>query len=245
MNTGMQDAINLGWKLAYVLRGDAPPTLLNTYEEERLPVARNVLAATDRFSRFTTAGGGFRAWATKKALGELKRFAFVENSIASEVSQVGVNYRRSSLSVDCWSFKDTAGLRAGDRVSDAALITPDGDQSTIYERLRNAGFHLFLSPETSGMHGSCSFGSARFLAEGMAKDFRGNLHIHWVLAPQLSIQLRKELPHHWVDAGGSAAHALGIQSGGLLLVRPDGYAAFRSGEFDIGRIRLSVLTCWT
>src|ERR1700742_1889775 len=47
MNTGIQDMINLAWKMALVLKGQAPPALLDTYEQERLPVIRDVLAHTD------------------------------------------------------------------------------------------------------------------------------------------------------------------------------------------------------
>ncbi|GAA1691940.1 FAD-dependent oxidoreductase [Fodinicola feengrottensis] len=53
MNTGVQDADNLGWKLGWVLRGHADDGLLDTYEQERLPVARAVLAESDR--TFSTA----------------------------------------------------------------------------------------------------------------------------------------------------------------------------------------------
>jgi 2-polyprenyl-6-methoxyphenol hydroxylase-like FAD-dependent oxidoreductase len=48
MNTGIQDAYNLGWKLGMVLRGEAPDALLDTYELERMPVARGILADSDR-----------------------------------------------------------------------------------------------------------------------------------------------------------------------------------------------------
>lgn len=47
MNTGIQDMINLGWKLARVVRGETPPALLDTYEADRLPVMRHVLSRTD------------------------------------------------------------------------------------------------------------------------------------------------------------------------------------------------------
>jgi 2-polyprenyl-6-methoxyphenol hydroxylase-like FAD-dependent oxidoreductase len=48
MNTGIQDAYNLGWKLGFVLRGYAPDTLLDTYETERVPVAEAILADSER-----------------------------------------------------------------------------------------------------------------------------------------------------------------------------------------------------
>jgi 2-polyprenyl-6-methoxyphenol hydroxylase-like FAD-dependent oxidoreductase len=48
MNTGIQDAWNLGWKLAFVLKGMATPRLLDSYEAERWPVGRTLLRYTDR-----------------------------------------------------------------------------------------------------------------------------------------------------------------------------------------------------
>ena len=48
MNTGLQDAYNLAWKLALVVKGEADAALLDSYEAERLPVARRLLETTDR-----------------------------------------------------------------------------------------------------------------------------------------------------------------------------------------------------
>jgi 2-polyprenyl-6-methoxyphenol hydroxylase-like FAD-dependent oxidoreductase len=62
MNTGIQDAANLAWKLALVCRGDAPATLLDSYDEERHPVGRQLLRTTDRlFSLNTTSDGWTKA----------------------------------------------------------------------------------------------------------------------------------------------------------------------------------------
>ena len=56
MNTGIQDMINLAWKLALVLKGQAPPALLDTYEQERLPVIRDVLAKTEGMTNVIGSG---------------------------------------------------------------------------------------------------------------------------------------------------------------------------------------------
>jgi 2-polyprenyl-6-methoxyphenol hydroxylase-like FAD-dependent oxidoreductase len=48
MNTGIGDSVNLGWKLAYVLQGRADPSLLDSYEPERIPFARSLVSTTDR-----------------------------------------------------------------------------------------------------------------------------------------------------------------------------------------------------
>ncbi|MBX3439376.1 MAG: FAD-dependent monooxygenase, partial [Planctomycetaceae bacterium] len=55
MNTGMQDAFNLAWKLALVVEGVAPPDLLDSYSAERSPIAKHVLSQTGRLTRVATA----------------------------------------------------------------------------------------------------------------------------------------------------------------------------------------------
>jgi 2-polyprenyl-6-methoxyphenol hydroxylase-like FAD-dependent oxidoreductase len=56
MNTGIGDAVNLGWKLAAVLAGRAPDSLLDTYEAERIGFARRLVATTDRVFSVVTRG---------------------------------------------------------------------------------------------------------------------------------------------------------------------------------------------
>jgi 2-polyprenyl-6-methoxyphenol hydroxylase-like FAD-dependent oxidoreductase len=68
MNTGIQDMVNLAWKLALVLKGQAPSALLDTYEQERLPVIRDVLANTAcKRCRFMISEVAFRSPGEPKA----------------------------------------------------------------------------------------------------------------------------------------------------------------------------------
>ena len=60
MNTGIGDAINLGWKLAAATRGCAPPWLLDTYENERHPVGAGVLRLTDAFNQLVLGRSAVR-----------------------------------------------------------------------------------------------------------------------------------------------------------------------------------------
>jgi 2-polyprenyl-6-methoxyphenol hydroxylase-like FAD-dependent oxidoreductase len=115
MNTGIGDAVNLGWKLAHVLQGRAPDALLDTYEAERIPFARTLVATTDRaFSAL--AGGGLgsrllRRWFIPHVLPFLTRRAAFRRLAFRTVSQIRINYRRSALS------EGAAGrLQAGDRL---------------------------------------------------------------------------------------------------------------------------------
>src|SRR6266511_2425015 len=79
MNTGLQDAYNLGWKLALVALGRADPKLLDTYEAERWPVGRNLLRYTDRaFSLFTRvmAGSALAAWFRRTIVSRIMPLVF-------------------------------------------------------------------------------------------------------------------------------------------------------------------------
>jgi 2-polyprenyl-6-methoxyphenol hydroxylase-like FAD-dependent oxidoreductase len=76
MNTGVQDAFNLGWKLATVIRGEAGETLLNSYHAERYPVAASVIDFTGALTKIGTLRGAarmardavVRSWATWRRL---------------------------------------------------------------------------------------------------------------------------------------------------------------------------------
>jgi 2-polyprenyl-6-methoxyphenol hydroxylase-like FAD-dependent oxidoreductase len=106
MNTGIQDAYNLGWKLAAVLDG-ANAELLDTYERERLPIAAWVLGISNDIMAATVKTG---------------TIAFSRDE---QTLQLGLGYRNSSLTLD--ARPDGDGLRAGDRAPDApGLIGPDG-----------------------------------------------------------------------------------------------------------------------
>jgi 2-polyprenyl-6-methoxyphenol hydroxylase-like FAD-dependent oxidoreductase len=96
LNTSVQDAYNLGWKLGAVLAGRAPESLLDTYEEERRPIAAAMLGLSTAIHRDEARrGAGTR--------------------------QLGLNHRESSLSEETRRVPGT--LRAGDRVPD---LTVDG-----------------------------------------------------------------------------------------------------------------------
>src|SRR6267154_4672060 len=108
MNTGIQDMLNLAWKLALVLKGQAPPALLDTYEQERLPVIRDVLANTEGLTN-VIGSGNVGPWAQ-----EAER---AKDTIATRMCQLAIGYRDSPLSATYLQ----EGLQAGDRVPDLPM----------------------------------------------------------------------------------------------------------------------------
>src|ERR1700691_4711852 len=121
MNTGIQDAYNLGWKLGEVLAG-APGELLQTYEEERLPIAAAVLGITTKLHRTSFTG----------KLSDQRR--------GPETLQLGLHYRGSSLARDERDLP--ASVEAGDRAPDAPCHDATGRPIRLFDLFRGPHFTL-------------------------------------------------------------------------------------------------------
>jgi 2-polyprenyl-6-methoxyphenol hydroxylase-like FAD-dependent oxidoreductase len=201
MNTGIQDAYNLAWKLALVLKGRAGARLLETYDEERLENARNLLRTTDRM--FQLAAGpewilGFiRTSVFPAVAGYVLSFDAVKRFIFPLVSQIGINYRRGSLSRHAGDedFK----VKAGDRVPYFQV----GGES-VYDRLRRPKFHLL------------SFTNAPDSAEALRAEVEG--------------RQAELIDFHVIPLGPQAAEAFGADEPFTLLSRPDNYVGFISKD---------------
>lgn len=145
MNTGIQDAYNLAWKLAQVIKFNAGPALLETYNEERLPNARRLLATTDRFFDFAASDEWLISFLRKHVFPYVANFAFgfdsVRHIIFPLVSQIGINYRSSSLSQNVGAF----AVEAGDRMPWFEI-----DGRSVYEFLRQPRFHLVTFSDGGG-----------------------------------------------------------------------------------------------
>lgn len=102
MNTGIGDAMNLAWKLVAVVKGHAPARLLETYEEERLPFAQELIATTDRAFRQIIDDGVLARLTRTVAVPHLMKiitgFEAGQNAVFRAVSQTRIAYRDSELS---------------------------------------------------------------------------------------------------------------------------------------------------
>jgi len=102
MNTGIGDAINLAWKLAWVLAGKAPESLLDSYEAERIAFARRLVATTDRVFTFATAEGRIadllRTRIAPLVIPRIAAFEGAREWLFKTVSQITLNYRDGPLS---------------------------------------------------------------------------------------------------------------------------------------------------
>ena len=148
MNTGLQDAYNLAWKLALVTSGRANTTLLDSYEVERMPVARRLLITTDRAFALVVSDSWWAGLFRTCVLAKLAAFAMTCDRIRTlafrTISQIGIRYPDSSLSETLPELPDTAP-RAGDRFPWLRLkLQPNGPIEDMFAKLDDAPFNLIV-----------------------------------------------------------------------------------------------------
>ena len=238
MNTGLQDAANLGWKLALACLGRARPGLLDTYEVERLPAIKKTLFGTDAATRAVTR----RHTAGQHAVNKLARlflgFEPVQDYLTRNISETEINYRDGGC-VSSFYAEHAAprvSLRRrntvpGDHAPDAPHLetVPEGRQVRLYDLLRHPGHTAVLlqgervpSPPAAEAAEFVRSLQTRFgdevrpVAVRVRNDWSGR-------------DLGVPLLH---DVDGEMHHAYDSEQASVYLVRPDGYLGFRADWAD-------------
>jgi hypothetical protein len=140
MNAGIQDMVNLSWKIAMVLDGRARQELLDTYETDRLPVIRQLVRMTERATTvFNSTRPIVHAALTRLAPSVLRPRCGSEQSRA-ELGQLAASYRGRPIARGGGHIGE---LRAGDRVPDIEVTTDTGVRTRLYDLLDLGALTLF------------------------------------------------------------------------------------------------------
>ena len=211
MNTGLQDAYNLAWKLALVVSGRADAALLDSYEDERIPVAKRLLSTTDRAFALIVSdswwAGLFRTRVLAKVAAFAMRFDRVRALAFQTVSQLGIEYRNNRLSETLAGLPEAAP-RAGDRFPWLRLkLQPNGTTEDVFEKLGDTGFNLIVIGQP-------------FASAGMP-ELGDLLRIHVV--PKDAVNDR-ELAR------------VGIPQPAFYLLRPDGHVGLAGTHVDASAV---------
>jgi 2-polyprenyl-6-methoxyphenol hydroxylase-like FAD-dependent oxidoreductase len=176
MNTGLQDAYNLAWKLALVVKGQADARLLDTYEQERIPVAQRLLGTTDRVFQVIVADGWFGKLFRTRILARVAAFAMTRERVRKiafrTISQIGIRYSGSPLS------KNQAGVpegapRAGERFPWLKLrFGENAPAEDLFERLDDTRFNLLVIGQAAPSGVTAGFGD--LLRTHVVADDPGN-----------------------------------------------------------------------
>jgi 2-polyprenyl-6-methoxyphenol hydroxylase-like FAD-dependent oxidoreductase len=212
MNTGLQDAYNLAWKLALVVEGRADAKLLDSYEEERIPVARRLLNTTDRMFRLIVSDSWFAGVFRTQILARIASFAMSRQSVQffafRVISQTGINYRSHSLSKSLAGLPED-GPQAGDRFPWLRLrFAVNGAVEDLFDKLDDLKMNLILVGQPSP-------------DEGIDEALRGLLRVYEIPADPVN------------DSELQRAH---IPRQSFYLLRPDGYVGLCGTRLEAGAI---------
>ena len=211
MNTGLQDAYNLAWKLALVAKGQADSTLLDSFEEERIPVARRLLNTTDRAFRLVVSDNWLAGFFRTQMLARVAAFALGKTRIQKiafrVVSQIGIHYRDSSLSQSTGSPPRDAP-RAGDRFPWLRIkFSANGPVEDLFQKLDDTRFNLIVIGQSVPSQEEIGLGDL--------------LNIHEIPADPFNEKAlaRAQIPRP-----------------SFYLVRPDGYVGLCGGRLDVAAV---------
>jgi 2-polyprenyl-6-methoxyphenol hydroxylase-like FAD-dependent oxidoreductase len=193
MNTGLQDAYNLAWKLALVVKSQAEPRLLDSYEEERVPVAQALLNGTDRAFRLVVTDNWFAGLLRTKILSRLAAFAVKRKAIQRmafrTVSQTGIHYPKSFLSKSLNGLPDTAP-KPGDRFPWLRLkFTAGGPVEDLFQKLSDTQFNLILVGQPLPVENALNCGDDLVRVNAIAKDVANDNELSRAQIPQPSFYL--------------------------------------------------------
>ena len=227
MNTGIQEAFNLGWKIARVLKGAAPDRLLDTYHNERHPIERDVLRQTGFITHMAEADHGPLKLLRERVMPVLAALGPLRDAARMTISELSVQYRRSPLTLE--RLLD-GGPRAGERAPDALVHVVDGPLGRapgvgcIFDLHDPAFFSLFLLVPPLAVDDTPLDPAAKHAPPPDPELER------------LAVEIERLLPgavRIWrvTDTSGEGGPALSESYGrtrpSFYLVRPDGYISAR------------------
>jgi 2-polyprenyl-6-methoxyphenol hydroxylase-like FAD-dependent oxidoreductase len=222
MNTGLQDAYNLAWKLALVVKGQASEALLDSYEQERLPLAQQLLNTTDRAFRLVVSDSWLAGVLRTKVIARIAATAMsnarIQRMAFRAVSQIAIQYRRSGLS----KSKDVMPKKApqaGDRFPWLRLKLQSNNVEDLFGKLDDTQFNLLLFGQTAdkdiarqlGLHGMLVVHNVEVANSGNATNVAARNH---------AALTKAHIPLH-----------------SFYLLRPDGHIAYCGIEFDATAVR--------
>jgi len=223
MNTGIQDAANLAWKLALVIKRQATPRLLESYSTERWPIGQVLLKRTDRLFEIAATGNrwvvALRNLIIPRLMPLMGQHSPLRQRLFRFVSQLGVHYRKSPVVLELGEWR--AGPRAGERAPDASLYR--GHRAiSLFEAMCGPEHHVLIFTGTRD-------GASMPLADSWEKRSKMAPFPCRVIVVGRNISGDSALS----DSDGRAHALYGVpEAGGIYLIRPDGYVGARAPLID-------------
>lgn len=249
MNLGIQDAYNLAWKLALVVKGAAHEDLLDSYDAERRPIGESIVNVTDRATknmmRMMTLRSPIAAGLRSQALSFLMSTGVFTSFVSRALGGMNVGYPDSPIvgehHISVWrsevggteterpTLGDWRRFHAGPGPGSRVPDTDVDDDTTLFDMLRGTRHRLWLFDGAMTAEGYDNFTN---IAERVARRYGEHIEVMAIVPqPECAAALPGALVVH-VDRDGALHDHFGCRSEGLYLIRPDGYVGYRSQPAD-------------
>jgi 2-polyprenyl-6-methoxyphenol hydroxylase-like FAD-dependent oxidoreductase len=225
MNTGIQDAYNLGWKLGLVNQGICDSKILESFHEERHPIAKRIFKQTHQISQLFLDGHHLKDWIWRFLYRYAVSRPWIQSKLGQFTSELNVHYRKSE-----WVHHDEKkwglNFQAGDYFPHFVLTHYQSRQEIeVFEWIhqQNHACLFFCGKMTTEVD------FERVLHYGTNLQIRYPLGIHVALVAgggEPSPGNEMSIPV-FLDPTGSVHQQLQIEAPSLIFVRPDGYIAYR------------------
>jgi len=234
MNTGMQDAYNLAWKMALVLKSKSPEALLDSYNAERHKIGEEVVNLTDTATKMATIHNPVLSAIRNKMMGILSKIDPIQHKIVSTLTQLEYHYKDSPIVDERWfESHEVEGYvphgydhKPGERFKDYVLKSVDGGiKSELYGLLSGSQHELliFTGAEPEDME----IEEISKIAESV-KEYGTLIETHLIIGSKNIPDGLPEIPSTWIDPHHEMHKDFAAAKASLYLIRPDGYIAFRN-----------------
>ncbi len=215
MNTGLQDAYNLAWKLAGVVNRQLYPTILESYVAERMPVAKSLLKTTDSAFNVIMSRNWFVSLFKKlflfRLLGAVWKSEKIKAVFFKQVSQTGINYRHSKLNLHLALANK---IKAGDRLPYLKIFDEKTQQETdLHEWCSKPGFTLIILGKFDELY-------LFTIAKWITQKYSGTLNFFYLPPTGKNLEVFDAFE---VNPHGQKA----------LIIRPDMYIGFMCDTVDM------------
>lgn len=237
MNTGIQDACNLAWKLALASRRVASAALLDSYDAERRPVAESMVEGTRAVTELGENYPGMSAEERQVFFGNFRKEGDELTAHRRNFEELDLDYGASPLSVDEASDLPEA-VRPGLEARNVEPVLHNGTKRDLFHFLGGPHHCLLIFAGADGPPDE-AFAEAR-----KAVDEHGSfMDVHVVVLQSKGGAVVEDVSV-LLDPENRLTSLYGLERGGLYLIRPDGYVAYRARRLDsltsyVGRVLLS------
>jgi 2-polyprenyl-6-methoxyphenol hydroxylase-like FAD-dependent oxidoreductase len=223
MNTGMQDALNLGWKLALMVKGQASARLLESYETEREQVGEDLLRGTELAMRVALTRNPWLV-ALRDALAPIlfSSLPVAAQRLVEALAEVSIAYPHSPITADQRNHKGT--LRAGDHAPNALARTREGaEPQSLFEIFKSPrSILLVLAAKREATAVERQWGEIVALLSGGYQE----MIEAYLVTEKATSGLDQEARQILHDFTGELHQRYEAEQGGLVVIRPDGYIGF-------------------